>query len=226
MIAHPGPERVGGPIVDVAISPDGRRVIYLASEGGPGRIYERALDTLSPTRLGNLENVTTVFPSPDGQWVGFADGTDRSLKKIPISGGPPFTIGRLPPNIGPYGCDMGTERYDHPRHQQSGLWRVAAGGGTLEPLTKPDPQKGEQSHRLPQILPGGRAALFALLPPGNQGDDAQIAVLDLATGTVKVIIQGGTTRSTQPLVISSMPALALCAPWRSTLIGLKSAETP
>lgn len=60
----------------------------------------RALDQLTATRLGNVENVYALFLSPDGQWVGFIDQPNGSLKRIAITGGPVVTICLLPPGIG------------------------------------------------------------------------------------------------------------------------------
>ena len=40
--------------------------------------------------------------------------------------------------------------------RNTGLSRVAAAGGTPEPLTKPDASRGDTSHRWPYFLPDGR----------------------------------------------------------------------
>ena len=48
-----------------------------------------------------------------------------------------------------------------------GLWRVSAGGGPPEELTKPDRAKGESGHFWPDFLPDGRAALFTIF--GGKG---------------------------------------------------------
>ena len=45
-----------------------------------------------------------------------------------------------------------------------GLLRVSAGGGEAEVLTTPDAQKGELDHYWPEVLPGGRAVLFTIVP--------------------------------------------------------------
>jgi hypothetical protein len=58
-------------------------------------------------------------------------------------------------------------------------------------LTKPDRERGERDHRWPEFLPGGGAVLFTITPFDGSIDNAQIAVLDLQTGTSKVLIRGG-----------------------------------
>jgi serine/threonine-protein kinase len=73
----------------------------------------------------------------------------------------------------------------------TGLMSVPAGGGDPKVLTTPDTARGETDHWFPSVLPGGRAVLFTIV----SGDisDAQVAVLDLATGEQKVLIRGGSS---------------------------------
>ena len=58
---------------DIAITPDGSRIVYR----GNNQLLVRALDQLEPTVLTGLGAPRGVFISPDGQWVGFFDGTHR-----------------------------------------------------------------------------------------------------------------------------------------------------
>ena len=58
-------------------------------------------------------------------------------------------------------------------------------------LTKPDRERGEGDHLWPEFLPGGEAVLFTITPANGGIENAQIAVLDLQTGTSKVLIRGG-----------------------------------
>jgi hypothetical protein len=69
----------------------------------------------------------------------------------------------------------------------SGLWRVHVGGGEPEELTTPDPEQGD--HLWPEILPGGEGVLFTIM--SGPVENAQIAVLSLVTGEIKVLIPGG-----------------------------------
>jgi hypothetical protein len=70
------------------------------------------------------------------------------------------------------------------------LMRVAATGGTPEPLTQLDKAKGETGHIRPQFLPGGREILFTVVASGN-AEPTQFAILDLATRKYHVIARGG-----------------------------------
>ena len=177
------PPHLGPPDVDVAITPDGARIVYPALVDGR-QLVVRALDELEATPLGGLgNNPRGVFISPDGNWVGyFADG----LKKVSILGGPPVTI--CEPPGAPRGASWGDDgTIVFATTAPSGLWRVPAGGGEPEELTTPDAEHGD--HLWPEMLPGSTAVLFTII--GGPVEGAQIAVLSLDSGETKVLIPGG-----------------------------------
>src|SRR5207248_11794846 len=71
-----------------------------------------------------------------------------------------------------------------------GLSRVPAEGGTPQALTNPA-QKGEATHRWPQILPGGQAVMFMANQTAATYDESNIEVLSLNTVQAKVVRRGG-----------------------------------
>ena len=73
----------------------------------------------------------------------------------------------------------------------TGLQRVSAAGGPTTVLTRPDRAQGEADHLWPEMLPGGRAVLFTITALTGGLDAAQVAVLDLQTGTRTVLVRGG-----------------------------------
>jgi len=77
---------------DIAISPDGRRIAYVGGPPGQPQLFIRFLDQLEPKALpAGTGSPRGVFFSPDGEWIGFFDGT-ATLKKVAVTGGPPITI--------------------------------------------------------------------------------------------------------------------------------------
>lgn len=79
--------------------------------------------------------------------------------------------------------------------RQSGLVRVAEGGGAPEPVTTVDTARGERWHGWPEVLPGGRGVVFLVAPEGRLNiEDWNIAVVDLATGRHTVLVQGARAR--------------------------------
>ena len=75
---------------------------------------------------------------------------------------------------------------------------MSAGGGDVTVLTRPAPARGELDHLWPEMLPGGRAVLFTITATTGGPDAAQVAVLDLATGTSRVLMRGRQPRALRP----------------------------
>ena len=166
---------------DLAVAPDGTRVVYFTS----GQLVVRDLDRLETTPLDGIGNSPRApFVSPDGNWVGYvAAGV---LQKVSVLGGPPVTITKLPEG-GLRGASWGDDdTLVFATSAPSGLWRVAAEGGEPEELTTPDPQG---DHQWPEILPGSEAVLFTIIR--GPVETAQIAVLSLDSGETKVLVPGG-----------------------------------
>ena len=67
-----------------------------------------------------------------------------------------------------------------------GLFEVSASGGVPRRLTKVEGQAGVFAHRLPQVLPGGRAILFTRCR--NQAGDSDVAVLTEA-GEERIVVE-------------------------------------
>src|SRR5439155_22886544 len=74
-----------------AISPDGRRLVFSASNEGRSQLWVRSLDSVAARPLAGTDGAIYPFWSPDGASVGFfADG---KLKRVEIVGGAPQVLG-------------------------------------------------------------------------------------------------------------------------------------
>ncbi len=182
--------RLGSGIV---VSPDGSMIAYTTGqEGQTQSLVLRPLDRFQETVLASGEGGSGPyhpFFSPTGDWLGFV--TPSELKKISTSGGAPITLAQVERSRGATWGPDGTIVYS--RSIYTGLSRISASGGDPQPLTELDEAIGEQSHRWPQWLPGGKAVLFSSLTEGGQFvfEDAAIEVVVVATGERKVIHRGG-----------------------------------
>jgi serine/threonine-protein kinase len=175
---------------DLAITPDGTKVVYVGAEGT--QLFVRALNSLEPTALAPLNGgAQGLFASPDGQWAGYVED-NITLKKVAITGGPPVTLLRMDGNSRGVTWTDGDAIVFATSARQTGLQRVSASGGELTVLTRPDPERGEADHLWPSALPGGRSVLFTITATEGGQDAAQIAVLDLTTRQYTPVLRGGT----------------------------------
>ncbi|HVQ16924.1 MAG TPA: protein kinase [Vicinamibacterales bacterium] len=186
--ANPLEQRVGGARptrTAVALSPDGKTLVFSAIWGSRQQLYLRAMDQLSAIPISGTSGGDSPFFSPDGQWVGFV--ASGELKKVPLGGGPAVTLCKATALFGASWGDDGTIVFATLRN--GGLWRVPAAGGTPVALTTLQP--GEYSHRLPHIMPGGHAVIFTISKGAQLWDDTQIVVRSLETGKQTVLVNGG-----------------------------------
>ncbi len=184
---------------DLAISPDGRHVVYKGPGKGGLQFYLRSLDDFEDRVIPGTEGaVGAAFFSPDGESIGFfADGT---LKKVSLSGGSPITLCEIGSG-GPQGS-WSTE--DTIVFSEGGtvsqqavvlLYQVPAAGGEREILATPNPDKDEGMYHQPHFLPGGKAVTLSVRPRlalrQTYNVDGSIAVLSLDTGEQRIIVENG-----------------------------------
>jgi eukaryotic-like serine/threonine-protein kinase len=174
---------------DIAISPDGTRIVYASGFGG-ATLFMRPLDRLESRVLVSL--AANPFLSPDGRWLGFS-AVDGTWKKIAVDGGQPATLWKSPGGA-PRGASWGADdTIIFATVASEGLRRGRASGGPVDVLTTVNERDGEIGHHWPDILPGGRGVLFCVVRPGQGllGENQDIAVLDLETRAWKTLVHGG-----------------------------------
>jgi Tol biopolymer transport system component len=153
----------------IALSPDGRRLVYTAQDDRGTRLYARALDQFDAREIPGTEGGKYPFFSPSGEWVGFF--TSGQLKKVAVAGGDPQPICDAFPV--PLGATWGAgDTIVFGSKEPGGLWKVSADGGTVEPLTTVDAESGETTHSSPHILPDGETVLFTVVADGQTAIDA------------------------------------------------------
>ncbi len=167
-------------LVSTAISPDGRRVVYMSGS----KLFSRSLDQPTGRELAGTEAGRSPFFSPDGRWVGFFAKDD--LKKVSIAGGQAAVLAKCPLGHGGSWSDDGSIIAGC----NFTLSKVPASGGPLIPLTELPP--GEIVHRWPQVLPGGKAVLFTAYPAVTGVDGAAIRVISTKDRRVKTLVPSGT----------------------------------
>jgi len=145
-----------GAASQVAISPDGRTIAFVASANGSYRLWLRPIASTESHVLPGTEGASFPFWSPDSRSLGFfANG---KIKKVAAAGGPVITL-----------CDAVSGR--------GGAWspdnvilftpstagpmmRVSAAGGEPTIASALDTAYAETNHRFPQFLPDGKRFIF------------------------------------------------------------------
>jgi eukaryotic-like serine/threonine-protein kinase len=162
----------------VAISPDGKRIAFVARKDGTYQIWVRSLGALSPTPVQGTEGGAFPFWSPDSRSIAFF--IDDKLKKVEIDSGASVIL-----------CDAASGRGGSwsrdnvilfaPDVGNQGLRRVSAAGGT--PTNASTVSRSSWiNHRWPHFLPDGEHYLFtastgACCPP-SEPSLVQVASLD------------------------------------------------
>jgi serine/threonine protein kinase/Tol biopolymer transport system component len=180
-------ERLNFNLRAFAISPDGTRLTYVVSKGATTELRLRALDSAESAVIPGTEGAQHPFFSPDGKWIAFNGGV--KLKKVAVSGGSPVTLGEAWNFRGGVWAEDG--RIYFVPNQYVPIARIPAAGGSPENVTRIRAADGEQQHRWPELLPGGRILLY-VIGSGGEWDDATIVAERLGTGERKVLVKGGT----------------------------------
>jgi Tol biopolymer transport system component len=175
-----------GSAAQLAISPDGRRLAFVAArKGDTSQLWVRPLDRIEAQSLPGTEGASFPFWSPDGRFLGFfAVG---KLKTIDTAGGGPQSL-----------CDASSGRGGTWNAEgvilfsgspNSVIYRIPASGGTATAVTKigvPDTAFG---HNWPQFLEDGRHFLFYRRTAQIERTGVYLGSLD--SSTITAVLQSG-----------------------------------
>ncbi|HEY6555236.1 MAG TPA: protein kinase, partial [Vicinamibacteria bacterium] len=178
-----------------ALSPDGRRLAFAGVVSGKTALYVRSFDRPEAAILAGTEDAANPFFSPDGRWIGFVHGS--TLKRVSVEGGPVTSIADLasrgaassegaPSGGDVYGASWGEGDRIVAGRYSDGLFEASASGGAPRRLTTVEGKSDAFAHRLPQVLPGGRAILFTLTR--TLAGDSDVAVLT-PSGEERVLVE-------------------------------------
>ena len=169
----------------VAISADGSALVYVANQ----RLYLRQLSELAARPIPGTETWTAVANpvfSPDGRSLVFWAASDRTLKKIAVSGGAAVTLSPADSNVFGISWEEGGITFGQ---GPAGIFRVSENGGKPELLVRV--KDGEAAHG-PQVLPGGRAILYTVRgADSSDWDRAKIFLQSLDPGSTRQLLLDG-----------------------------------
>jgi eukaryotic-like serine/threonine-protein kinase len=171
----------------LAISRDGTLVALVGrTPQGVEAIYLRRLDDPATVRVAGTEGAQSPVFSPDGRWLLFQ--VDRTLKKVPVSGGVAHVVadsGSVPS----WGDD------DIVVFQRNNkLMAGTVDGRDSRVVATADSSRRIFRFRWPDLLPGGEYALVAIdrSPTPNVIDSLRLAVVALRDGSVTDLGVAGT----------------------------------
>jgi Tol biopolymer transport system component len=151
-----GPPENGELGTSLALSPDGRRLAFVATTSGKSMLWLRPLNSLTAQPISGTEDAEFPFWSPDGRSVGFF--ADDKLKRVDLGSG---SVETLAPVTEPRGGSWGANgKIIYSPSVSSPLLKIAAAGGSASPATVFDSARQDESHRWPYFLPDGKHFLF------------------------------------------------------------------
>jgi serine/threonine-protein kinase len=169
----------------VALSPDGRAMVYSGPADGGNRLWVRQFDQLDATPIAGTENGSSPFFSPDGKRVGFIkEGT--SVRIASLAGAPTVT---LTDKANTTSGDWGDDGYIY-FEVDSGVARIRATGGEIEPVYVINTEKKEIATEWVHALPGGAGVLFRLRHIGQGPADFEIMAAPLPRGEARSLVRG------------------------------------
>src|SRR5262245_61521241 len=169
----------GRPVM--ALSPDGRRLVYNTTGG----FFVRSFAALEARLIPGTEPASTSpFFSPDGDWIGYWES--GQLKRIGLDGGAPVVICASTNLFGVSWERDNTILFGQP----AGIMRVSANGGSPQVVIRA--KQGEAMYGQ-QLLPDGDSVLFIVTTVSGDArwDTADVVVQSLATGKRTVLLHGG-----------------------------------
>ncbi len=171
---------------EVAISPDGKRIVYVAGEGET-KLWIRNLNQAEARELAGTEEARGAFWSPDSEFIGFV--TETEVRKVSVRGGAPVTLYKLPHRVFGGGAwspdgDLIVFSSDVPLR----LFQVPARGGTPEILFDPEGSMGPHNWT-PHFFPAELSARSITFGAGTFGV-SKIVVRDLQDRQNKVMADG------------------------------------
>jgi serine/threonine-protein kinase len=136
---------------NLAVTPDGRRIVYAGSFAAGRQLYVRNIDELEVHPLDGTNSANAPAVSPDGRWVAW--NYVGRLRKTPIDGG-------VSVDIAPVASFQGFSWISNDELVVSaaakggiaGLWRVSAAGGELRRFTEFDSASREGIQSDPVVL--------------------------------------------------------------------------
>ncbi|MDT8341912.1 MAG: protein kinase, partial [Longimicrobiales bacterium] len=210
---------------NVALSPDGGRLVYVGPMAGGGQqLWLRALDQLAPRPINGTEGALSPAFSPDGARVAFLTTAPTTLKVVSLGGEPPLTLAT--DGLGGNSVAWGPDGRIYVDGAALSIGWIPETGGEVTLLTQLDSATAELFHGWYDVLPNSRGILFTVgRTPASAAGLYTIAVADVETGAHRTLVQGVYARYAPSghLVYATAEGALLAAPFDPDRLELTGA---
>jgi len=176
----PAPGLTAQPVA--ALSPDGRRIIYVAGAPGSYRLFLRAIDQFDAIAVPGTDGAHAPFFSPDGASIGFF--MKGRLMVMALPDGQPIDLADAGAGEGGWWHTDGTITFA--TSSQEGIFRVSATGGERRPV--PITGLDGATLRHPTLTMDGRTLLATAWKFNVR--HSEVVAVDMATGHARTIARG------------------------------------
>lgn len=176
----PAPGLTAQPVA--ALSPDGRRIVYVAGAPGSYRLFLRSIDQFEAVPIPGTDGGHGAFFSPDGSAIGyFARGR---LFVLQLPDGQPIDLAPSGSGHGGWWHTDGTIVFA--TGVDAGLFRVPARGGAPTPIAVQGRNAALLRH--PSVMDDGRTLLATEWKYSVR--QSEIVAIDLASGAARTLGRG------------------------------------
>ncbi|MEJ2217799.1 MAG: protein kinase [Gemmatimonadota bacterium] len=142
----------------LALSPDGKRLVEAFWNGSVSTLYQRLLADRTWQVVPGTAGGSSPFFSPDGAYLGFYTASDQAIRRIPVEGGSSRVVATISGQFGgaAWGAGNTIVYSEWPAGGLPTLYRVSADGGNPERVSSSTPPSRRREPRPSPACPWRR----------------------------------------------------------------------